>query len=180
MFEISALSLNAVAAFGGKMLAFLIGLAALIFVHELGHFLAARRCGVIVEKFSIGFGKKIFGTTRGGTEYIVAAIPLGGYVKMLDQREGFVADDQIHLSLNGKPVLQRIAIAAAGPMANFLLAILAYWILFASGITGVVPVIGTLVVESPAYLAGLRSDQEILTVDGQERIILNQENTIFI
>ena len=64
------------------MLAFLTGLAALIFVHELGHFLAARRCGVIVEKFSIGFGKKIFGTTSGGTEFIVAAIPLGGYVKM--------------------------------------------------------------------------------------------------
>ena len=172
-----------------SILALLVSLSILVTVHEFGHYWMAKKCGVHVLRFSVGFGKPIF-TYRGKapdlqtnehsdigtrsnellqpTEFCIAAIPLGGYVKMLDQREGFVADDQIHLSLNGKPVLQRIAIAAAGPMANFLLAILAYWILFASGITGVVPVIGTLVVESPAYLAGLRSDQEILTVDGQD------------
>jgi len=88
MFEISSISLDAVSAVGFKIFAFLVGLAALIFVHELGHFLAARKCGVIVEKFSIGFGKKLFGTTSQGTEFIIAAIPLGGYVKMKGEELG--------------------------------------------------------------------------------------------
>ena len=78
MFEIVSISPDTLLAFGGKILAFIAGIAALIFVHELGHFLAARKCGVIVEKFSIGFGKKLFGTTSGGTEFIIAAVPLGG------------------------------------------------------------------------------------------------------
>ena len=82
MFELSAMTLDAFMGFGVKMLIFLTGLAALIFVHELGHFLVARKVGVIVEKFSLGFGPKIISVTRGGTEYLLSAIPLGGYVKM--------------------------------------------------------------------------------------------------
>ena len=82
MFELSVLPIDTILSFSTKMLAFLTGLAALIFVHELGHFLAARKVGVVVEKFALGFGPQIIGFTKGGTEYLIAAIPLGGYVKM--------------------------------------------------------------------------------------------------
>jgi len=103
-------------------------LAILVTVHEYGHFWVARRCGVKVLRFSIGFGKPLFSwRDRLGTEYAVAAIPLGGYVKMLDEREAPVDEQEKHLAFNRKPVLQRIAVVAAGPVANFILAIVAYW-----------------------------------------------------
>jgi regulator of sigma E protease len=172
-----------------SILALLVSLSILVTVHEFGHYWMARKCGVHVLRFCVGFGKPIYtyrvkpiqtepqaglhtGTRSNeplpATEFCIAAIPLGGYVKMLDQREAFVADDQVHYALNGKPVLQRIAIAAAGPIANFLLAILAYWLLFASGVTGIIPVIGTLSTDSPAHFSGLKAGQEILQVDGHD------------
>jgi regulator of sigma E protease len=101
------------------------------------------------------------------TEFTIAAIPLGGYVKFLDEREGYVPDDQIHLAFNRKTVWQRIAIVSAGPIANFLLAIAAYWMLFASGVTGVIPVLGELDPESAAARAGLQQGHEIVAVDGK-------------
>jgi len=100
-----------------------------------------------------------------GTEFSIAALPLGGYVKMLDEREGFVPDDQLHLAFNRKPVLQRIAIVSAGPVANFLLAIVAYWGLFTLGVTGIVPLLDTPVADSAAARAGLRENLEIVAVD---------------
>lgn len=144
-------------------------LAVLVAVHEYGHFWVARRCGVRVLRFSIGFGKPLFGwRDRQGTEYSVAAIPLGGYVKMLDEREGDVPATEQHLAFNRKPVLQRIAVVAAGPLANFLLAIAAFWFLYAGGESGYAPVIGAVESGSVAEMAGLEPGQEIVSVDGRE------------
>lgn len=165
MFELSTLSLGAVAAFGGKMLAFLIGLAALIFVHELGHFLAARRCGVVVEKFSIGFGKKIFGTTRGETEYIVAAIPLGGYVKM----KGEELDEETNEegSFSAAPPSHRLLIAFAGPLFNILFALAIYIFVYMVGVEALSPVIGTVKENSPAQVARLQTGDQVIAVEGK-------------
>jgi regulator of sigma E protease len=142
-------------------------IAVLVAVHEYGHFWVARRCGVKVLRFSIGFGKSLYSwRDRLGTEYIVAAIPLGGYVKMLDEREGEVPAEELHLAFNRKPVLQRIAVVIAGPLANLALAVVAYWFLFLSGETGYAPVIGEVEAGSIADVAGLEAGQEIVAVDG--------------
>ncbi|MEM6544162.1 MAG: RIP metalloprotease RseP, partial [Pseudomonadota bacterium] len=136
-------------------------LAILVAVHEFGHFWVARRCGVKVLRFSIGFGKPFLRwSDKLGTEYAVAAIPLGGYVKMLDEREGEVAEHEQHLAFNRKPVLARIAVVAAGPLANFILAIFAYWVLFLAGESGYAPVIGEVEEGSVADIAGLEAGQE--------------------
>ncbi|TXS92089.1 RIP metalloprotease RseP [Parahaliea maris] len=144
-------------------------LAVLVAVHEYGHFWVARRCGVKVLRFSIGFGKSLW-TWRDneGTEYSVAAIPLGGYVKMLDEREGEVDLAEVDRAFNRKPVLQRIAVVAAGPLANFALALVAYWALFMAGESGFAPVIGEVKPGSVADVAGLEAGQEIVAVDGRE------------
>ncbi|MEM8661696.1 MAG: RIP metalloprotease RseP [Pseudomonadota bacterium] len=144
-------------------------LAVLVAVHEYGHFWVARRCGVKVLRFSIGFGPALY-TWRDklDTEYCIAAIPLGGYVKMLDEREGEVDSDELEQAFNRKPVSQRIAVVAAGPAANFLLAILVYWGLFLSGESGFAPVVGEVEVGSVADVAGLEAGQEIVAVDGEE------------
>ena len=147
----------------------IVTLAVLVAVHEYGHFWVARRCGVKVLRFSIGFGKSLFSwRDRQGTEYIVATIPLGGYVKMLDEREGEVPAEELHAAFNRKPVLQRIAVVSAGPLANLGLAVLAYWFVFMSGETGYVPVIGEVEAGSVADVAGLEAGQEIVAVDGRE------------
>ncbi len=144
-------------------------LGILVAVHEYGHFWVARRCGVKVLRFSIGFGKSLCSwRDRHGTQYSIAAIPLGGYVKMLDEREGEVAPEELDQAFNRKPVLQRIAVVAAGPLANFALAIVAYWALFMGGETGYAPVVGAVEVGSVADLAGLEEGQEIIAVDGEE------------
>lgn len=110
---------------------FIVALGVLITVHEFGHFWVARRCGVRVERFSIGFGKALWRRTdKLGTEYVIALIPLGGYVKMLDERVEPVVPELRHHAFNNKSVGQRAAIIAAGPVANFIFAILAYWLVF--------------------------------------------------
>jgi len=147
---------------------FLIALTILVAVHEYGHFYAARRCGVRVLRFSIGFGRRLFRWhDRHGTEFAISAIPLGGYVKMLDEREGEVAEEDLPYAFTRKPVWQRILIAAAGPVANFILAILLYWLLAAvQGTYTRAPVIGEVIPDSIAARAGLESGQEIVAVDG--------------
>ena len=148
-----------------NILAVIVVLGVLITFHEFGHYWVARRCGVRVLRFSVGFGKPIWSRTdRHGTEFAVAAIPLGGYVKMLDEREAPVADDQLHETFNRKSVWQRIAIVAAGPLANFLLAIVAYWALFVAGTTTVAPMVGTVAPDSPAAYSGLQQGHEIVAV----------------
>ena len=143
-------------------------LGILVAIHEYGHFWVARRCGVKVLRFSIGFGRALTRWhDRRGTEYVIAAIPLGGYVKMLDEREGEVPAGERHLAFNSKPVLSRIAIVSAGPIANFLLAIVVYWGLFMAGESGYAPVVGEVEEASIADMAGLEPGQEIVAVDGR-------------
>ena len=142
----------------GSLFYFIIAISVLVAVHEYGHYIVGRWCGMKVLRFSIGFGKPLVRwRDRRDTEYVISALPLGGYVKMLDEREGFVPDDQKHLAFNRKPVLQRIAIVAAGPIANFLLAIVAYWFLFSVGVTGIVPKLGDIDPESAAGLLPVRA-----------------------
>lgn len=144
-------------------------LGVLVAVHEFGHFWVARRCGVKVLRFSIGFGKPLLRWhDRQDTEYVIAAVPLGGYVKMLDEREGPVDPQELPRAFNRKPVLSRIAVVVAGPLANFLLAIVAYWALFLAGESGYSPIIGSVESGSVADLAGLEPGQEVVAVDGKE------------
>ncbi|WDH24049.1 sigma E protease regulator RseP [Pseudomonas chlororaphis] len=146
----------------------LIALGVLVTFHEFGHFWVARRCGVKVLRFSVGFGMPLLRWhDRQGTEFVIAAIPLGGYVKMLDEREGEVPVDQLDQSFNRKSVRQRIAIVAAGPVANFLLALVFFWGLAMLGSEQVRPVIGSVEAGSIAAKSGLSSGQEIVAIDGE-------------
>ncbi len=146
----------------------LVALGVLVTFHEFGHFWVARRCGVKVLRFSVGFGMPLLRWhDKKGTEFVVAAIPLGGYVKMLDEREGEVPADQLEHSFNRKSVRQRIAIVAAGPIANFLLALVFFWVLAMLGTEQVRPVIGAVESGSIAARAGLSAGQEIIAIDGE-------------
>ena len=146
----------------------LVALGVLVTFHEFGHFWVARRCGVKVLRFSVGFGMPLLRWhDRRGTEFVIAAIPLGGYVKMLDEREGEVPADQLDQSFNRKTVRQRIAIVAAGPIANFLLAMVFFWVLAMMGSQQVRPVIGAVEADSIAARAGLVAGQEIVSIDGE-------------
>ncbi|SEE56189.1 sigma E protease regulator RseP [Pseudomonas coleopterorum] len=146
----------------------LVALGVLVTFHEFGHFWVARRCGVKVLRFSVGFGTPLLRWhDRQGTEFVVAAIPLGGYVKMLDEREGEVPVDQADQSFNRKSVRQRIAIVAAGPVANFLLALVFFWLLAMLGTQQLKPVVGSVEPGSIAATAGLMAGEEIVAVDGE-------------
>ena len=152
-----------------NLAAFIVALGVLITVHEFGHFWVARRCGVRVERFSIGFGKALWRRTdKLGTEYVIALIPLGGYVKMLDERAEPVAPELRHYVFNNKTVGQRAAIIAAGPIANFLFAIFAYWLVFIIGVPGVRPVVGEITPNSIAAQAQIQPGTELKAVDGIE------------
>ena len=147
----------------------LVALGVLVTIHEYGHFWVARRCGVKVLRFSIGFGTPLLRWhDRYGTEFVIALIPLGGYVKMLDERETPVSEAEQSQSFNRKTVGQRIAIVAAGPVANFALAFVLFWCLAMLGNQQVKPVIGEVVVGGLAERAGLLSGQEIIAVDGHD------------
>ncbi|PRA29356.1 sigma E protease regulator RseP [Pseudomonas poae] len=149
----------------------LVALGVLVTFHEFGHFWVARRCGVKVLRFSVGFGMPLLRWhDRRGTEFVIAAIPLGGYVKMLDEREGEVPADQLDQSFNRKTVRQRIAIVAAGPIANFLLAIVFFWVLAMMGSQQLRPVIGAVEPDSLAAKAGLVAGQEIVSIDGEPTV----------
>ena len=147
------------------LLSFLVAISILVVIHEFGHFWVARRCGVKVLRFSVGFGKPLWSyTDKLGTEFSIAPIPLGGYVKMLDQREGEVKPEELDQAFNNKTVWQRIAIASAGPIANFIFAIFAYMAIYLMGTSGLAPVIGKVEVASPAYAQGLLKDDRIVRV----------------
>ena len=146
----------------------LIALGVLVSFHEYGHFWVARRCGVKVLKFSIGFGTPLLRWKDSqDTEFVIAALPLGGYVKMVDEREGNVAEEDLPFAFTRKSVWQRIAIVAAGPAANFLLALVAFWIVFLSGERGIAPVAGQVNAGSLAAEAGFETGTEIIAVDGK-------------
>lgn len=146
---------------------FIVALGVLITIHEFGHYWVARKMGVKVLRFSIGFGKPLW-TRRGkvdDTEYVIAAIPLGGYVKMLDEREGAVASHELGRAFNRQPLLSRFAIVFAGPLFNFLLAIFAYWAIFIIGVSGLKPVIAIVAPSSIAQKSGFQAGDEILSVN---------------
>ena len=151
------------------LLAFIGAIALLVVFHELGHFWVARRCGVKVLRFSIGFGKVVYSKrfANSDTEWVISAIPLGGYVKMLDEREEEVAPEDLPYAFNRQPVLQRMAIVVAGPLSNFLLAIVLYWALFVYGVPGLKPVLGEAPLGSPAALAQMQAGETILSINGE-------------
>ncbi len=152
-----------------SVISFIVAIGVLITVHEFGHFWVARRLGVKVLKFSVGFGRPLW-SRRGkvdGTEYVIAAIPLGGYVKMLDEHEGDVTPEERARAFNRQALWKRSAIVVAGPVANFLFAIVAYWLVFVSGVEGTRPVIGEVEPASIAATSGFLAEDEIVAVAGQ-------------
>ena len=150
---------------------FIIALGILITVHEYGHYWVARKNGVKVLRFSIGFGKKIWSRVGAdGTEYVVALIPLGGYVKMLDNRVDDVPEHEEHKTFNSKSVYQRIAIIAAGPFANFAFALVAFYFMFLIGVPSLKPIVGDIAPQSIASNAGLPANSQIVEVAGQKTL----------
>ena len=170
------------------VLAFIVAIGVLVSVHEYGHFWVARRLGFKVLRFSVGFGSPLLrwqgrsvkypaGTTESGDsdtlidsagpEYWLSSIPLGGYVKLLDEREGSVPLAEQHLAFNRRPISHRIAVLFAGPGFNFLFAIFAYWLMFVSGVPGAKAIVGTVATGSVAEQVGMIPNDEILTVGGR-------------
>lgn len=153
----------------GTVVAFVVALGILVTVHEFGHFWVARRCGVKVIRFSVGFGKALWRRTdKKGTEYVIAIIPLGGYVKMLDERIEDVSAQYKNQAFNNKSVGQRAAIIAAGPLCNFIFAIFAYWLVFLIGVPSLRPVIGEVEPHSIAAKAEILSEMELKSIAGIE------------
>jgi regulator of sigma E protease len=151
-----------------SVVAFLVAIGVLVSVHEYGHFWAARRAGVKVLRFSVGFGKPLWRRVdRHGTEFVLAALPLGGYVKMLDETEAPVPQSQLDQAFNRKPVGARMGVVAAGPLANLLLAFVFYWAMFMVGIYGQRPLVGEVLPDTPAAAAGFTAGDELRAVDGR-------------
>jgi len=151
-----------------SVLAFIAAIGILVTIHEFGHYWVARRCGVKVLRFSVGFGKPLLTRTAGQdqTEYVVAAIPLGGYVKMLDEREGEVEQHELARAFNRQPVAKRIAIVFAGPAFNFIFAIVAYSLMYMNGVSGIKPYVGDINPAGLAHAAGMRDEDLIVSVNG--------------
>ncbi|MFY9261061.1 MAG: RIP metalloprotease RseP [Gallionella sp.] len=149
------------------IIAFIGAIAILVFIHEFGHFWVARRCGVKVLRFSIGFGKVIYTRVIGETEWVLSLIPLGGYVRMLDEREDPVPDDLLQYAFNRKPVWQRMAIVAAGPLSNFLLAIVLYWVVMLHGVPGLKPTLGDIPAGTPAAIAQMQAGETLVRINDE-------------
>ncbi len=151
------------------LLAFIVVIGILVTVHEFGHYWVARRLGVKILRFSVGFGKPLFKRRFGKdkTEFVIAALPLGGYVKMLDKREGDVAPEELHREFNQQSLGVRAAIVVAGPLFNFLFAIIAYTVMYMLGVTGIAAVVGEVTPQSLAEQAGFQSGYQILAVNEQ-------------
>ncbi len=146
----------------------------IIGVHEFGHFIVARWLGIKVLRFSLGFGKALIRRyDKKGTEFVLAAIPLGGYVKMLDENEDKVAPDELHLAFNRQPLYKKIAVVIAGPLTNFIFAFILYWLLFVIGFTTFAPVIGKIIPHSLVAQAGLKPQDEILSINDKKTIDWN-------
>lgn len=157
-------------------LAFFVTISILVTVHEYGHYQVAKWCGVKVLKFSIGFGKSFWSKSFGkdNTEFVVAVIPLGGYVKFLDEKEALdtnpppqFSESDLQRAFNRQHVLKRMAIVLAGPFANLLLATILYWLLLMSGVTVIKPMIGKVIADSPAEVAGFKQNDMIKSINGR-------------
>ncbi|GAA0815897.1 sigma E protease regulator RseP [Colwellia asteriadis] len=164
-----------------NLASFVVALGILVTIHEYGHFWVARKNGVKVERFSVGFGRALWRKTgQDGTEYVVALIPLGGYVKMLDERVDDVAEQDKDKTFNSKSVYQRIAIIAAGPLANFIFALFAFYLMFLIGVPSVKPIIGELTPNSIVGQAQLNPSDEIISVAGTRTRDWQDVNLAFI
>jgi len=153
-----------------NLLAFMVAISVLVAVHEFGHYIVGRWCGMKVLRFSIGFGKPLWTRIAGQdrTEYCLSAIPLGGYVKFVDEREGPVAPEDQGRAFNHRPISARIAVLLAGPLFNFLFAIVAYWALFINGVPTMKPAVGEVADNTYAAEAGLEFGDRILKVGDRE------------
>lgn len=154
--------------FSRTIISFVVSLGILIFIHEFGHFVAAKLFGVKVERFSLGFGPRLLGKEVGDTDYRISAFPLGGYVKMLGESSDEEIPEELHpVSFSHQPLRRRMSIVAAGPSSNLLLAVLLYVFIFAFfGLTETSTDIGSVTPDSPAAAAGLKSNDKVLAVDG--------------
>jgi len=150
-------------------LAFVVAVGIIVTVHEFGHYWVAKKLGVKVLRFSVGFGKPLFTKLAGvdKTEYVLASIPLGGYVKMLDEREGEVSESEAHRAFNRQHVWKRFAIVSAGPVFNFIFAAFAYWITFVAGVDGVKPTVGEIQAESIAAHAQIQAQDTFTHIEGK-------------
>ena len=154
-----------------SVVSFIVALGILVAVHEWGHFWVARRCGVKVERFSIGFGKALWRKTdKLGTEFVIAAIPLGGYVKMLDERVDQVSEQDLPYAFNRQHVLKRIAIIAAGPIVNFLFAIFALFVMYLIGLQTIKPVVGSIEPDSVFSQSNIPQNA-VLTQVGDRKVV---------
>jgi regulator of sigma E protease len=154
-----------------SLLGMILTILIIVGIHEGAHFGVARLLGIKVLQFSIGFGKALYRwRDRKGTEYVIAPIPLGGYVKLLDETEGPVAEAEKHLAFNRQPLYKRAAVVAAGPLSNLVLAFLLYWVIFACGFKTSIPLIGEVELHSIASDAGLKTKQEIIAIDGYKTL----------
>ena len=151
------------------VLAFIVAVGIIVTVHEFGHYWVAKKLGVKVLRFSVGFGKPLFTKLAGAdkTEYVLASIPLGGYVKMLDEREGEVSASEVHRAFNRQKVWKRFAIVSAGPIYNFIFAVFAYWITFVVGVDGVKPTIGEIQSQSIADQAQIQARDTFTHIEDQ-------------
>jgi regulator of sigma E protease len=157
-----------------SLIFFIIALSLLVVIHEFGHYWVARRCGVKVLRFSVGFGQKLWSKQlKNGTEFVIAALPLGGYVKMLDEREAPVAEAELDEAFNRQPLRNRVAIVSAGPIANLLFAVFAYWVIMVIGVPGLKPIIDNVTADSPAAMAQLLPGEEIIAVNGEATPTVN-------
>jgi regulator of sigma E protease len=158
------------------IVAFIVAIGVLVTVHEFGHFWVARKLGIRVLRFSIGFGPPLWKRTLGKdpVEYMVSALPLGGYVKLLDERDGSVPPEEASRAFNRQPVWKRVAVLLAGVVFNLLFAIFVYWVLFTAGVPALKPVVGEVTANSPAAQAGLRFEDQILSVAGEKVATLDE------
>jgi regulator of sigma E protease len=153
-----------------NIVAFIVAIGVLVSVHEFGHYWVARRLGIKVLRFSIGLGKPLWKRILGKdqVEYVIAVVPLGGYVRLLDEREGNVAPHEVGRAFNRQPVWKRIAVLLAGPAFNLIFAVIAYWVLFMAGVPALKPLVGEVAPDSIAARAGLRYEDEIVSVGGRQ------------
>ncbi len=163
-------------AFAHNLFFFIVAIGVLITFHEFGHFWVARKVGVKVIRFSIGFGPPLWRYQKAprDTEFVIAAMPLGGYVRMVDEREGEVAPEDLPYAFNRQSLAKRVAIVAAGPLFNLLLAVLLYWVVLISGEVGLKPIVGSPLPGTLAAQAGFQTEDEILSVEGQQTLTWNQ------
>ncbi len=163
-----------------SLLSFIVAITILVAIHEYGHYLVARLSGVKILRYSLGFGKPLYTRKfgRDKTEFVIAAIPMGGYVKMLDEREAEVPAAELNRAFNRQPVAKRFAIVFAGPLFNFIFAVFAYWLMFVNGTPGIVPVVGEIIKDGPAAVAGMQSGDTIMSVNDVETpiwdVVLNE------